>query len=299
MLNIASLMLAALLTTACEPEALTSAPLEVPQPQTPSQASAWLTNYDTALTRSRKTGKPVLVDFTGSDWCGWCIRLKAEVFDTPAFQTWARRNVILLELDFPRQRRQDPRVRTRNEAIARKYGVRSYPTILFLDAKGKVLGRSGYRRGGPRGWTAHADRIVRQAAPTVVAAPKAGAWLTDHAAAVARSKRTGKPILADFTGSDWCTWCIRLDREVFETGAFRAWAKQNVVLLKLDFPRGKQDPALRKQNQALARKYGIRGYPTVLFIGASGTKLGEMGYERGGPQPWIARAGKIVSSRTR
>ncbi len=123
-------------------------------------------------------------------------------------------------------------------------------------------------------------------------------WLTSHAAAVKKSKKTGKPILADFTGSDWCGYCIRLHREVFGTAAFKSWAAKNVILLELDFPRGKpQSAALRSQNAQLARKYQIQGYPTILFLDASGNVLGESGYMSGGPQPWIKHASDVLKRK--
>lgn len=122
----------------------------------------WLTSWDEAVKLSKKTGKPILADFTGSDWCGWCIRLKKEVFDTAAFDKWAKQNVILLELDFPNSKPQSAALKKQNADLAKKYSIEGYPTILFLDAGGKVLGRSGYREGGPDAWTKHASGLIKK-----------------------------------------------------------------------------------------------------------------------------------------
>lgn len=120
-------------------------------------------------------------------------------------------------------------------------------------------------------------------------------WLTSWDEAAKQSKKTGRPILADFTGSDWCSWCIKLKKEVFNTKEFKAWAKTNVILLELDFPNSKPQPAaIKKQNETLAKKYKIEGYPTILFLKADGTKIGQSGYEPGGPNAWIASAKKIL-----
>lgn len=120
-------------------------------------------------------------------------------------------------------------------------------------------------------------------------------WTTSWGEAVAMSKKTGKPILADFTGSDWCGWCIKLDKEVFSTPAFKAWAKQRVILLTLDFPQKKpQSMTLKAQNANLQQKYNIQGYPTILFLDAKGTKLGEYGYDEGGPMNWTKKADAII-----
>lgn len=89
-------------------------------------------------------------------------------------------------------------------------------------------------------------------------------WHVDLNEAYLESKRTGKPIMANFTGSDWCGWCKRLTAAVFSKPEFKAWAKENVVLLELDFPRRKQLPEnIVKQNRSLQQGLGVRGYPTI------------------------------------
>ena len=120
----------------------------------------WLTSWDEAAKKSEESGKPILIDFTGSDWCGWCIKLKNEVFSKEAFKTWAKENVVLLELDYPRKKEQTAKMKGQNAKLASKYGIRGYPTILFLDATGKQIGKSGYRKGGPEAWTTHANTQI-------------------------------------------------------------------------------------------------------------------------------------------
>lgn len=122
----------------------------------------WLTSWDEAARQSKKSSKPILIDFTGSDWCGWCKKLKAEVFSTPAFQTWAAKNVILLELDFPRSTPISASLKQQNQKLAEKYKVRGFPTILFLKGDGSVLGQSGYMPGGPSAWTKHASQQLKK-----------------------------------------------------------------------------------------------------------------------------------------
>ena len=96
-------------------------------------------------------------------------------------------------------------------------------------------------------------------------------------------------ILANFTGSDWCPWCVKLQKEIFSTPAFRAWAADNVILLEVDFPNAEQPAQLKAQNQELARQYGVTGYPSVLVIDNAGKSLGRTGYLQGGvtPEGWI------------
>lgn len=134
---------------------------------------------------------------------------------------------------------------------------------------------------------------------TATSAPAAGAkstWTDSYTAAAAESKKSGKPIFAFFTGSDWCGWCKKLRSEVLDTPEFAAWAK-NVVLLEVDFPHAKKlDDATKKQNDDLAKKYEIQGYPTIVFLNADGKKLGTMGYKEGGPKAWIEKAQNIVDA---
>lgn len=122
----------------------------------------WLTSYDEAAKQSKKTGKPILMDFTGSDWCGWCIKLKEEVFSTPEFKAWAAKKVILLEVDFPRRTQQSAELKKQNQELAQKYNIEGYPTIIFADANGKALGQPyGYDEGGPKVWTQKAEALMK------------------------------------------------------------------------------------------------------------------------------------------
>ena len=125
-------------------------------------SGVWHTSWEDAVVEARQNNKPILVDFTGSDWCGWCKKLKREVFDTDQFKMWAASNVVLLEIDFPHNRKLAPSVEAANQKLAQKYGVKGFPTIMFVDAGGKALGKMGYEEGGPAVWTGKADPIVRR-----------------------------------------------------------------------------------------------------------------------------------------
>jgi len=89
-------------------------------------------------------------------------------------------------------------------------------------------------------------------------------WLVSLNEAYKESKTTGKPIMANFTGSDWCIWCKRLSKAVFDKKAFKEWAEEHVVLLELDFPKKKKLPEnIKQQNYAMQQQFQISGYPTV------------------------------------
>ena len=113
-------------------------------------------------------------------------------------------------------------------------------------------------------------------------------WLTDYKKALEAARAEKKVVLVDFTGSDWCVWCIKLKKEVFETPEFSKYAKTNLVLLEIDFPNGKpQSDELKKQNAELQRQFGIEGFPTILVLNSDGKLIGKMGYVPGGPKPFI------------
>jgi len=379
-------------------------------------AAGWLTSLEAARAAAKQSNRPILADFTGSDWCPWCVRLKKEVFSTPEFGRWAAQNVVLLELDFPRSKQQSPALKAQNENLAKKYNVSGFPTVVFFEADGTEVGRSGYLEGGPAKWLEKADTILAsrpkpeelktaatlaeavagaktETKPLLVLAPYSkgesavkaaealtaypdfvrlsnkklvtvvlksapaadseeakalaelakqlklslplppvllvdatgskvlyqsptvaradaltaalarslpapkydGGWLEDFEAARAIAASLRRPMLLDFTGSDWCTWCKRLDAEVFGTDEFQKFAAQNLVLVKLDFPRQKQLSAeLKRQNDALAAKFGVRGYPTVIVLSPDGAKRGQLGYQEGGPGPFIQAVKKAV-----
>ena len=121
----------------------------------------------------------------------------------------------------------------------------------------------------------------------------AGEWLTNFDQALGQAKSEKKQLLMDFTGSDWCGWCIKLDREVFALPEFKEYADKNLVLLKVDFPRSKALPAAEKtQNGKLAQEYHIEGYPTIVVLNPNGKKAGELGYVEGGPKAFLAELAK-------
>jgi len=110
-------------------------------------------------------------------------------------------------------------------------------------------------------------------------------WLTDLKQAQDEAKANKKLLLLDFTGSDWCGWCIKLDREVFSKPAFKDYANKNLVLVEVDFPRSKTQSATeKKQNYELAERYGIEGYPTIIVLDSEGKKIGALSYDAGLPE---------------
>lgn len=131
-------------------------------------------------------------------------------------------------------------------------------------------------------------------------------WYTDINEATSVARKENKPMMLFFTGSDWCGWCKRLQKEVFNTSEFEAWAKANVILVELDFPSAAvpQTEALKAQNRALQQQFGVRGYPTCWFVRPEKLSDGKMnlapigskGYEAGGPANWTNTASALLKA---
>jgi len=122
-------------------------------------------------------------------------------------------------------------------------------------------------------------------------------WQTDFAAASKQAAQEHKYILLDFTGSDWCPWCIKMDKEVFDGSQFSDFAAKNLVLVKVDFPRkAAQSPNEKSQNAELAKKYGIEGFPTYVLLDSNGKEVRrQVGYLQGGATAfigWLALSGQ-------
>ena len=123
------------------------------EPTYAPENAGWLTNLDEAYALSKKTGKPILANFTGSDWCGWCKKLTASVFVHDEFKQWAEKNVVLLELDYPRRKQLPENIKIQNQNLQQAFHVGGYPTIWVFDldkdeAKNEyaisALGKTGY-----------------------------------------------------------------------------------------------------------------------------------------------------------
>lgn len=136
-------------------------------------------------------------------------------------------------------------------------------------------------------------------------------WHTDMEKAIKISEKTNKPLMLFFTGSDWCGWCKKLVREVFKTPEFNKWAKNNVVLVDIDFPRRtKLSEELQKQNRTLAQIFQVQGYPTIWIVKLTKSRtgqnvirynnsylhaIGKTGYVAGGPNTWINGVNQIIN----
>ena len=118
----------------------------------------WTTNYEEAIEQSRSSSKPILLFFTGSDWCGWCHKLEKEVLNTPEFAQEAGNQFIFVTVDFPLYKPADSKTAEQNKRLQKKYDVKGFPTLVIIDKNEQTIGTTGYRPGGAR---AYADYLLK------------------------------------------------------------------------------------------------------------------------------------------
>ena len=128
-----------------------------------ASGDGWINDFEKAKEIAAKENKDILMDFTGSDWCGWCIKLRDEVFSKSHFKTEAPKKFVLLELDFPRDKsKMTKKVINQNDELAKKYNIKGYPTIILANAKGEPYAQTGYQEGGPEKYIEHLNNFHSQ-----------------------------------------------------------------------------------------------------------------------------------------
>jgi len=271
----------------------------------------WTDDFDAAKAKAAKEGKLLLVDFSGSDWCGWCKKLDKEVFAEKEFVENASKDFVLVMIDSPSDTSiLSEKAKEQNPKLVKEYKVRGFPTVLIMDAEGKQLRKTGYRKGGPKpyleelakmkksieaGEDPEAEERAKKAAREAVV--KAN-WTDDFDAAKAKAAKEGKLLLVDFSGSDWCGWCMKLDEEVFSKKKFIDEAKKDFVLVLIDSPKDESilSEKAKGQNPKLVKEYDIEGFPTVLILDAEGKKLKQAGYHKGGPKAYLKMLGEMKAA---
>jgi protein disulfide-isomerase len=122
----------------------------------------WLTDFEKAREKAEKADLPILMNFSGSDWCGWCIRLDKQVFSKKQFREYAEDNLVLFLADFPMRKDQAKDLEKQNKRLLGKYGVRGFPTIVLADSKGDVIARTGYQPGGAEKYVSHLRKLLNR-----------------------------------------------------------------------------------------------------------------------------------------
>jgi thioredoxin-related protein len=124
-------------------------------------AAPWQNNFQAAQTQAKAQNKSLLVAFTGSDWCPWCQKLKAEIFDKPPFPAAARKQFVLVDIDFPHDKKLSDALKEQNDKLAKKYGINTYPSVLLMKPDGLMMARTGYNEGGPEKYLNHLTGMLK------------------------------------------------------------------------------------------------------------------------------------------
>lgn len=131
-----------------------------------ANAAEWLTDLTKALAAAKAENKLVFMDFTGSDWCPPCKALEKNVLSSPEFEAFAKKNLILVLVDFPNSKPQSAELKKANQKLMDKYKVEGYPTVIVLDAKGKQLSMdAGYADETPKAFLAKYEKLAAKISP--------------------------------------------------------------------------------------------------------------------------------------
>ncbi len=160
----------------------------------------WTSDFEAAKKQAAAEKKDLLIDFTGSDWCGWCIKLKKEVFDQQAFKEGVKDKFVLVEIDFPQKSKLSPELTAQNEMLQEKFAVQGFPTIILADESGRPYATTGYEAGGPKAYLPMLDekRKIRVARDEKLAAAAKLEGPAKAAALVASLDGLSEKMIADF-----------------------------------------------------------------------------------------------------
>jgi protein disulfide-isomerase len=126
------------------------------------QSGLWNDNFEEAAVKAKTENKYMLLNFSGSDWCSWCIRLDKEVLSQTVFQDYAKENLILMIADFPRYKQLSGELEEQNQKLAEKYKIEGFPTVIILDPDKKVAGITGFQIGGAKKYVDHIKMIIQE-----------------------------------------------------------------------------------------------------------------------------------------
>ena len=368
----------------------------------------WLDDFELAKQKASQSGKFILANFTGSDWCSYCIRAEEEIFSKPILEEFVADKFIPLKIDFPKKTKLSKDKESINNALANRYAVNSFPTHLILDAEGEILAKTGYIRGGAESWISVCEVVLNKvpkpkkvvfnhdvmktlerakskglpllmlifkkgndiqratidmiSRDTVFATMNdwgfesvaldeedvkkegqfsqmiikdeeilpedgpccvlydpivksvrykkiitnenkkvlidelksrldfsyRGGWMTDYNRAKLIAENENRFVMMKFTGSDWCSWCKKMEENIFTQKVFKDFAKKKLVLLELDYPiQTRLVPELKEQNEWLSSRYGVNAYPTIIILDKSGKELLKANYYDGSANDFV------------
>ncbi len=233
----------------------------------------WVTDFESAKKTATDEKKDLLLDFTGSDWCGWCIKLNDEVFSKDPFKAGTKDKFVLVELDFPRKKELDAPLKKQNEALQEKFQIQGFPTILLCDASGKPYAKTGYKPGGPESYVTHLNelRAIREKRDEAFAKASKSKTDAEKAAALVEGLKAMDEELVDRCYNDVIDQISALDKEdstgfvkLRKEAAAKKQAEQKAMGAVQEFMSGTIQPMMKAKeyDKALeAVKAYIKNHP--------------------------------------
>jgi protein disulfide-isomerase len=246
----------------------------------------WLTDIEEAKSIAAKNQLPILVNFTGSDWCQWCFKLRDEVFVQDAFAQYAEKNLVLLEVDFPRNNKQTDETKKSYQQLQAKFGVRGYPTILLMDANENEIARTGYQKGGAMMYISHLKGLLASNNKDASYFETKDFTLPDLKGNNVTFSQSSGVVILDF----WATWCAPCKAEIpYLQDLYEKYKIRGLTIIGIsNEPVAKQEEfnAMMKDNgtnityiQLVDEKadsfknYGIQSIPATFIFAPDGTLL--------------------------
>lgn len=228
-------------------------------------ALEWTTDLDAARTRAAAEGKSVLVDFTGSDWCGYCIQLKKNVFDTPEFEAFAKNNFLFVEIDVPRDvKRVGQELYDKNKELCKQYKIAGFPTIMIMSPEGYIIGGfvggSNMARTKDSLNTALENAKKVQKAKTLQGNEKAKLLAEVHGSLARDLKAANTAMMQDIAESD-------VDNVTGMKDLAKASAQMDEVNAKLAATNGNAEKALPIINEAIKTAYPVNVEDMLMIKG--------------------------------
>ncbi len=184
------------------------------EPAAEGQTILWHADFSKAKELAIKDKRDLFLDFTGSDWCTFCIQLKEEVLDKPDFQAAVKDKFVFVEVDFPQSKKQDPKIADQNEKLSEQYQIDGYPTIILTDHTGKPYATAGYQEGGTKAYLEKLTELQQVRIKRDAALEKAGKLEgLEKAKALQESMESMEPELVLLAYADVVDQIIALDTE--------------------------------------------------------------------------------------
>jgi len=181
----------------------------------PGVGDLWTDDFEAAKARAKEQGKDLLIDFTGSDWCGWCFRLRDEVFVKPRFIAEAPKGFVLVELDYPQRKKLKPEIVERNAKLKAQFHVSGYPTIALADADGRVYAKTGYQQGGEDRYLDHLAELrkIKSWRDNALAEAQKLSGIDKAKSLDAIITRLGNARVVPMDNPDWVAQILQLDAD--------------------------------------------------------------------------------------